>query len=68
MTIGIEAIIWYLVLIDAIFANLTFLFWRKWWKKTKFSKIIPMNGWWVLIYIVLVGWAGSALYRLGILF
>jgi len=65
--INIEAIIWYLMLIDAIGANLTALFWKKWWNKKSWAKYIPMNGWWTLLYILLILWVGVALYRLGIL-
>jgi hypothetical protein len=68
MALGIEAIIWYLVLIDAIFANLTVLFWKKWWNKKKWRKWLPLTGWWTLLYLVIVAWLGYALFRLGIIF
>ena len=68
MGLNIEAIIWYVFLIDAVFANLTALFWKDWYNKHKlWSKIFPITGWWTLVYLALVIWVGSSLYRLGIL-
>jgi hypothetical protein len=65
--VHIEALIWYLFLIDAIMANLTVLFWKKWWIKKKLNKLFPITGWWTLLYLSLVAWLGYALYRLGVL-
>ncbi|RLG11748.1 hypothetical protein DRN73_04535 [Candidatus Pacearchaeota archaeon] len=62
-----EAIVWYLFLIDSLFANLTVLFWKKWYNKTKFSKIFPISFVWTTFYFILIIWVGCALYRLGIL-
>ena len=61
----IEAIIWYLFLIDAVGANLIAFLGQKWWKKSKWSKIIPMSRLWTLLYLGLVIWVGSALNRAG---
>lgn len=63
--VSVEVIIWYLFVIDAVFANLTVLFWKKWFNKTKVGKWIPIHGGWTLIYLGLVLWVGYALYRLG---
>ena len=67
MVIGVEGVIWYLFLLDALGANFVALFAKKWWKKKKFHKILPMSGWWTLLYLVLVLWVGCALFRLGLL-
>jgi hypothetical protein len=67
MVIGVEGVIWYLLLLDSLGANFTSLFLKKWWKNRKFHKILPMNRLWTLLYLVLVLWVGSALFRLGML-
>tara|TARA_Y100000034_G_C6675315_1_gene296663 strand:+ start:224 stop:427 length:204 start_codon:yes stop_codon:yes gene_type:complete len=66
--VTIEGIIWYLFLIDCLGANLVAWFFPKWWKKKKWHKIIPMSRAWTFLYIVLILWIGSTLYRLGVLF
>jgi hypothetical protein len=67
----IEAIIWILFLLDAIFANITTWFASKWYKKNFnkgfMKKHLPLTKGWALIYIVLVLWLGYTLLRLGII-
>jgi hypothetical protein len=65
--VTIEGVIWFLFLLDSLGANFMALFAKKWWKKKKFHKILPMHSLWTLLYLVLVLWVGSALWRLGLL-
>ena len=65
--IGVEGIIWYLFLLDSLGANFTAWFLPKWWKKRKWHKIIPMNKLWTALYLILILWVGSLLYRMGAL-
>lgn len=64
-----EAIIWYLVLLDSLFANLGSYKFPKWYKKNYkgLSKYLPLTKAWTAIYLILVLWIGYALYRLDIL-
>ena len=52
MVLNIEAIIWYLFILDAIGANIAVLFLKKWWNKKKLSKYIPLKGFWTLVYFL----------------
>jgi hypothetical protein len=64
-----EAFLWYLVFLDAIFANLVAWCCAKWYKK-KFKKLwnqLPITKGWTAIYLILIIWLGVALLRLGIL-
>jgi hypothetical protein len=63
----IEAIIFYLLLIDSVSCNLMVLFGSKWYTKhfRIFSRWFPPAEGWALIYLLLVLWAGSLLYRAG---
>ncbi len=64
----IESIIWHLVLLDSIFANLGAWFFPNWYKKNfeGFWRILPLTKVWAIIYLALVLWVGWALMRLGI--
>ena len=67
MQFTIEGILWYLVFVDSIFANLIVWFFPNWYEK-KFKnmfKYFPANKGWSLLYLVLVLWIGYALSRLG---
>ena len=66
----IEAIIFYILLIDSIGAVLTMLFGGKYYTEHSrlFSRLFPITTGWPLVYLATVLWAGSALYRLGIIF
>jgi len=66
----VEAILWYLFLLDSLFANAGAWFFPKYYKKKfkSFSKILPLTKTWAAIYLILVLWVGCALLRLGILF
>ncbi|HDZ60321.1 MAG TPA: hypothetical protein ENH46_01305 [Candidatus Pacearchaeota archaeon] len=70
MVINIEAVIWYLFLIDSIGANIMAWCCAKWYKK-KYKgwmyKHFPAAKGWILSYLILVLWVGYALYRLGVL-
>ncbi|MEX0932481.1 MAG: hypothetical protein WDZ77_00045 [Candidatus Pacearchaeota archaeon] len=69
MAFNIEALIWYLLLIDSVFANIFSWCCSVSYKKKfkKLTKIFPASKGWALLYLVLVLWVGSALWRLGIL-
>jgi len=69
MAISVEAIIFYLILIDSIGANIVAFCCQKWYKK-KFKigfRHFPATKGWCAVYLILVLWIGFALYRLGIL-
>ena len=72
MAINIEAIIWYLFLIDSVGANI--FVWgspkfTKWYKRKykKLLKYLPLTKAWCFVYLILVLWVGNALCRLGVL-
>ena len=69
MVLNIEAIIWYLFLLDSAGAAIVSLCCAKWVKKNyKFiHKHFPLTKGWALMYLGLVLWVGFALYRMGIL-
>ncbi len=64
---NIEAIIFYLLLIDSVSCNLMVLFGSNWYIKhfRIFSRWFPPVEGWALYYLVLVLWIGSLLYRMG---
>jgi len=66
---NIEAIIFYLILLDSVGANLTAFCCGKWYKKNfkTFSKYFPVVQGWTIWYLILVLWIGFSLNRLGIL-
>ncbi|MCR4323566.1 MAG: hypothetical protein NUV37_01185 [Nanoarchaeota archaeon] len=66
---GVEGVIWYLFLIDSLFANAGAWFFPKWYKK-KFRglwKHLPLTRAWACVYLILIIWIGCALFRLGVL-
>jgi hypothetical protein len=67
--VNIEAIIFYVILLDAIMANFVALFASKWYNKTfkRLSKVLPLTKAWAAIYLFFILWVGSVLYRLGVL-
>ncbi|MBU0958545.1 MAG: hypothetical protein KKB31_01240 [Nanoarchaeota archaeon] len=69
MTLGIEAIIYFLILVDAIGANAMAWCCSKWFKKNYkgFWKHFPTTKGWAGLYLVLVLWLGCALNRLGVI-
>lgn len=69
MTFNLEALIWYLLLLDSIGAVITALCCAKWFKKNYkgFWKHFPVTKGWAIFYLVLVLWVGWALNRLGVL-
>jgi hypothetical protein len=72
MVWNIEGIIWFLVLLDSIGANLAVWFFpglARWYKRNYkwVYKYLPLTKGWAFAYLVLVLWVGSGLYRLGIL-
>ena len=66
---NIEVIIFYLLLIDSIGANLVVLFGPKWYTKhfRLISRVFPPAEGWALYYLILVLWIGSILWRAGAL-
>ena len=67
---NVEAIIFYILLIDAVSANLIVLFGSGWYLRhfRTFSRWFPLAEGWALYYLALVLWVGSFLYRAGKLF
>ncbi|MFZ3179394.1 MAG: hypothetical protein WA156_04115 [Methylocystis silviterrae] len=67
---NIEAIVFYILLIDAISANLMTYFGREWYVRhfRTISHWFPPAEGWALYYLALVLWVGSLLYRAGMLF
>jgi len=66
--VGIEAVIYYLILLDSIVANIMVWFFAKWYKKNYrgWYKHFPAAKGWALWYLILVIWVGYGLQRLGI--
>ncbi|MFQ5620966.1 MAG: hypothetical protein ACE5FT_03930 [Candidatus Nanoarchaeia archaeon] len=67
--VTLEAVVFYLVLLDSIGANLMAWGNGKWYKKTFpwWAKRVPLNKVWCAWYLILVLWVGYSLNRLGIL-
>ncbi len=65
---SIEAIIFYLLLIDSISCNLIVLFGEKWYVKhfRIVSRLFPPAKGWAAYYLVLVLWIGTLIYRAGL--
>lgn len=66
---SVEAIIFYILLIDAFGANLVVYFGSKWYVQhfRTLSRWFPPAEGWALYYLVLILWVGSLLYRVGML-
>ena len=65
MELSIEAIIFYLLLIDSVAANLMVWFGGEKWYTQHFriiSRYFPMTKGWVTYYLILVLWIGYLLY------
>ena len=70
MAIGIEGIIWYIILLDSVGANIVAWCCAKWYKKNMTKGIVkhfPATKGWCLWYFILVLWVGYGLSRLGLL-
>jgi len=67
--VSFEAVIFYVLLVDSIIANILSWCCVKWYKKNYkgFYKHFPVTKGWCIWYLILVLWIGYALYRLGIL-
>lgn len=67
---NVEAIIFYILLADAISANVMVHFGRDWYLRSfrTISRWFPPAEGWALYYLALVLWVGSLLYRTGRLF
>jgi len=67
---SIEAIIFYLLFVDAISANIVVLLGSQWYVQhfRTISRWFPPAEGWALYYLTLVLWVGSLLYRAGKLF
>ncbi|MFH1425745.1 MAG: hypothetical protein ABIG28_03415 [archaeon] len=67
--IATEAIVYYLVLLDSIFAVLLAFCFHGWYKRhyKGFYRHFPATKGWVIWYLILVLWIGWALSRLGLL-
>lgn len=65
----LEAIIFYILLIDAISANIVAISGSGWYAKylRTFSRWFPMAKGWAIYYLILVLWVGTLLYRMGTL-
>jgi hypothetical protein len=66
---NLEAIIWYIFLLDSLIANLAAWFFPKDYikKYKKIAKHFPITKAWCFMYLVFVLWVGWALSRLAIL-
>ncbi|MBU3887867.1 hypothetical protein [Methylosinus sp. KRF6] len=64
---SLESLVFYLLLIDAIGANVVVRFGSRWYVQhfRTISRWFPPAEGWVLYYLVLVVWVGSLLYRAG---
>lgn len=60
-----EVILFYLILIDSISANIFAMFGERWYVHhfRHISRLFPLAKGWTLYYLVLVLWIGSLLYR-----
>jgi hypothetical protein len=69
MALGLEGIIYYLVLVDSVGANIMAWAFPGWYKKNYRGlwKHFPATKGWTTWYLVLVLWVGFGLYRLGML-
>ena len=63
----IEIIIFYVLLVDSICANLFAMFGERWYTKhfRTMSRWFPLAKGWAIYYLILVLWIGSLLFRLG---
>jgi hypothetical protein len=70
LAMSIEAIVFYILLIDAISANVMVRFGSDWYVHNfrTLSRWFPPAEGWALYYLALVLWVGSLLYRAGKLF
>jgi len=66
---SVEAIIFYILLIDSVVANLFVLLDGGWYTKhfRLMSRFFPLTLGWTLYYFVLVVWVGSLLNRAALL-
>jgi len=64
----VEKILFYLVLLDSLFAVIATWFFSRWYKKQGLHRYFPLSKGWSALYLFLVMWIGFTLYRLGILF
>tara|TARA_Y100000034_G_C6580626_1_gene251900 strand:- start:163 stop:375 length:213 start_codon:yes stop_codon:yes gene_type:complete len=69
--VSFEAILYYLFLIDSLFANIFSWFYSDVGKKNKqlkkFYRYFPLTKGWSGLYLLIMLWVGFSLYRLGIL-
>jgi hypothetical protein len=67
---SIEVVVFFLLLIDAVGANLMVYFGRDWYLQhfRTMSRWFPPAEGWALYYLALVLWVGSLLHRAGALF
>ena len=65
----LEALFFYLVLLDSIFANVVAWFFSVGFKKKYkgFWRLVPVTKAWAALYLFLVLWVGYGLYRLNLL-
>lgn len=65
----IQAIIFYLLLLDALSAIMFLLFGKSWYKKhfLLISRWFPLSPGWCAYYLLLVLWVGYLLLQLGLL-
>jgi hypothetical protein len=65
----VETVLFYVLLVDSIICNVIAHFGERWYVMhfRSLSRIVPVTKAWALIYLALVLWAGSFLYRMGTL-
>ncbi|HEX8994131.1 MAG TPA: hypothetical protein VF803_02665, partial [Candidatus Paceibacterota bacterium] len=64
---SIEAIVFYLLVLDSVSCNLVAWFGEDWYARhfRIFSRLFPATVGWALYYFILVMWVGSLLWRMG---
>jgi hypothetical protein len=67
MNFTIETIIFFVLLLDSIIANLIAYFGRRWYMEhfQLLSRWVPITRVWASGYLLLVVWIGTILYRVG---
>ena len=68
-TMTVQEVVFYLLLIDAVGANLVMFFDQRWYTKhfRLFSRVFPPARGWAMYYLALVLWIGWLLYDAGML-
>ena len=69
MSLNLESVVFYLLLLDSLAAVIVSLFFSKWYKKNMTKGVVkhfPATKGWSIFYLLLVLWIGYLSYRLGV--